>query len=85
MQSKFTKSALAAAVSLVLLGGMTTLHAAVNVQCPEDDNQNGIPPVDIYGHVLDAADTDQPNVKWVDLKDFDLTEGAGFAFWRWYF
>jgi len=74
MQSKFTKSALAAAISLVLLGGMSSLHAAVNVQCPEDDNQNGIPPMDIYGHVLDTADTDQPNVKCMHL-----TAGDGFS------
>ena len=74
MQKKFTKSALAAAVSLVLLGGMGTLHAAVNVQCPEDTNQNGIPPTDIYGHVLDAADVDQPHVKCMHL-----TAGDGFS------
>lgn len=42
MHSKFNKPTLAAAVALLLLGGVGTLHAAVNVQCPGDDNGNAV-------------------------------------------
>jgi FtsP/CotA-like multicopper oxidase with cupredoxin domain len=74
MNELLKKHALSAAVSLALLGGMGAAQAAVNVQCPEDTNQNGIPPADIYGNPLDAADTDQPNIKCMHL-----TAGDGFA------
>ena len=74
MNELLKKHAVSAAVSLALLGGGASIQAAVNVQCPEDGNQNGIPPTDIYGNVLDAADTDQPNVKCMHL-----TAGDGFA------
>lgn len=40
MNSKFKKHVLAAGLSLVMLGGMGGLQAAVNVQCPGDDNGN---------------------------------------------
>jgi FtsP/CotA-like multicopper oxidase with cupredoxin domain len=74
MNKLLKRQALSAAVSLALMGGSGAVSAAVNVQCPEDDNGNGIPPADIYGNVLDAADTDQP-----DIKCMHLTSGDGFA------
>lgn len=43
MQSKLKKNALATAVSLALLGGYGSVHAAVNVQCPGDANGDAIP------------------------------------------
>ncbi len=74
MQRTLKLNALAAAVSLALMGGLGAAHAVVNVQCPEDDNGNGIPPADINGNALDTDDVDQPNIKCMHL-----VAGDGFA------
>jgi FtsP/CotA-like multicopper oxidase with cupredoxin domain len=74
MNKLLKKHALSAAVSLALLGGMGAVSAAVNVQCAEDDNGNGIPPADIYGNVLDPDDVDQAHIKCMHL-----TAGDGFS------
>ena len=74
MSKLFRKHALPAAVSLALLGGMGSVSAAVNVQCAEDDNHNGIPPADIYGNPLDTTDVDQEHIKCMHL-----VAGDGFA------
>lgn len=42
MQSKLTRNTLAVAIALLLQGGIGTAQAAVNVQCPGDDNGNAI-------------------------------------------
>jgi FtsP/CotA-like multicopper oxidase with cupredoxin domain len=53
--------------------------AVALVQCPEDQNRNGIPARDLFDNVLDAADTDLPNVKCMHLSAGDgwVTMGDG--------
>ncbi|NEX18954.1 multicopper oxidase domain-containing protein [Thiorhodococcus mannitoliphagus] len=79
MNELLRKNALSAAVTMALMGGigmggMGAAQAAVNVQCAEDDDHDGIPPADIYGNPLDLDDTDQEHVKCMHL-----TSGDGFA------
>jgi len=71
MQSKLTRNALAAAITLLLQGGMGTAQAAVNVQCPGDDNGNAIWD---NGETQPAAG---PNGGTVKCKH--LVAGDGFA------
>ena len=47
MNELLKKHALSAAVSLALLGGMGAAQAAVNVQCPNDDDARSDAVVDI--------------------------------------
>jgi FtsP/CotA-like multicopper oxidase with cupredoxin domain len=71
MNSKFNKRALATALSLMLLGGVGTLHAAVNVQCPGDDNGNAVWD---NGETQPAAGPNGGTVKCIHL-----VAGDGFA------
>jgi hypothetical protein len=64
MKQYFKKSALPAAVSLALLGGMGTASAVVNVQCPGDDGSNGGVAGDA---VIDSTDPIYDNVKCMHL------------------
>ena len=65
MKQYFKKNTLSTVVSLTLLGGAGMAQAAVNVQCPGDDNGNAI---------WDAGETQPPNTKCVHL-----VAGDGFA------
>ena len=49
MQSKLTRNALAAAITLVLMGGMGAVRAEVNVQCPGDTNGDAVPETAMTG------------------------------------
>jgi FtsP/CotA-like multicopper oxidase with cupredoxin domain len=79
MKSKFKKRALATAVSLMLLGGIETLHASVNVQC-------GNPGDDLDGNaILDVQEDNNPNNDVVigpnngPIKCMHLVAGDGFT------
>jgi FtsP/CotA-like multicopper oxidase with cupredoxin domain len=65
---------LASVLALPQLAGAVAL-----VQCPEDQNRNGIPARDLFDNVLDPADTDIPNVKCMHLTGGDgwVTMGDG--------
>jgi FtsP/CotA-like multicopper oxidase with cupredoxin domain len=65
--NKLMKRTLPAAISLVLLGGLQGAHAVVNFQCGDDTNNNGIPPTDLQGNVLDPDDVDDPAVECMHL------------------
>ena len=69
----FTKRTLPGAIALVLLAATGVANADVYVQCGDDTNNNGIPPTDLYGNVLDTGDTDDPKIKCMHL-----TAGDGF-------
>jgi FtsP/CotA-like multicopper oxidase with cupredoxin domain len=69
----FTKRTLPGAVAVALLAGAGAANANVYVQCGDDTNNNGIPPTDLYGNVLDAGDVDDPHIKCMHL-----TAGDGF-------
>lgn len=49
MKSNLQRNALAAAISLVLLGGMGMAQAEVNVQCPGDTNGDAVPETPMTG------------------------------------
>ncbi len=49
MQSNMKRHALAAAISLVMLGGISTAYAEVNVQCPGDNNGDAVPEIATTG------------------------------------
>ena len=63
MKRYFKKSALPAAVSLALMGGMGTAGAVVNVQCPGDDGSNG----GVAGDAVIDDPTVNPNAKCMHL------------------
>jgi FtsP/CotA-like multicopper oxidase with cupredoxin domain len=68
------------ALVLVSLLSVPQLAGAVAfVQCPDDTNGNGIPPRDLFGNVLDPADTDIASVKCMHLTGGDgwVTMGDG--------
>ncbi len=71
---KFTTKPLAAALLTALLAAPGGAWAVANVQCPEDQDGDGIPAADLDGNVLDADDTDVPNVHCIHL-----SAGDGFA------
>jgi len=70
---KIKNTALPGAIALALLFGAGAANANVYVQCGDDTNNNGIPPTDLYGNVLDADDVDDPHIKCMHL-----TAGDGF-------
>ena len=69
MQSNKKMNALAAAVSLALLGGIGTAHAVVNVQCPNDDEN--------LSDAVVVTNDPGPNGGTVKCKHF--AAGDGFA------
>jgi FtsP/CotA-like multicopper oxidase with cupredoxin domain len=60
-------------MAFLLVAGAPKAQAVVFVQCPDDANGNGIPPRDLFGTVLDAADVpfDISNVKCMHLTGGD--------------
>ena len=56
---------------LVILVGIPPAWGVLTVQCPEDQDGDGIPAADIYGNPLDPDDTDLPNVKCMHLSSGD--------------
>ncbi len=75
--NSFTKKALPGAVALALLAGAGAAYADVYVQCANDFNNNGIPPTDLYGNVLDAEDFANADYD-PSVKCMHLTAGDGF-------
>ena len=75
MKSKMQRNALAAAISLVLLGGMGMARAEVNVQCPGDTNGDAVidTPTDQYGTGVGNGPNGGP------VKCMHLVAGDGFA------
>lgn len=68
------------AITLTAMTAAPGIAGAVAfVQCPEDQNGNGIPATDLFGMVLDAADADIPAVKCMHLTGGDgwITMGDG--------
>ena len=59
---------------LVLVVGSLPAWAAVSVQCPEDQDGDGVPAVDIHGTITDPDDADIENVKCMHL-----SAGDGFV------
>lgn len=66
-----------AAVAIAMGPGVA--GAVAVVQCPEDQNHNGIPAVDLFGNTLDPGDADIAKVKCVHLSAGDgwVTMGDG--------
>jgi FtsP/CotA-like multicopper oxidase with cupredoxin domain len=70
---------LAATLFAILCAAPPLAGAVAFVQCPEDQNRNGVPARDLFGNLLDAADTDLPTVKCLHLTGGDgwVTMGDG--------
>jgi FtsP/CotA-like multicopper oxidase with cupredoxin domain len=67
MKSKLQRNALAAAITLVLLGGVGMAQAEVNVQCPGDTNGDAVP------------ETAEVGPNGGPVKCMHLVAGDGFA------
>jgi FtsP/CotA-like multicopper oxidase with cupredoxin domain len=72
LRSRFTRRGtlfMLLLITATLIPGLapTQAGAEVRVQCPDDTNGNGIPPVDLYGNVLDPGDVDDPDVACAHL------------------
>ena len=85
MKQRKQRTLILAVTFLALVGAPAVAGAEAFVQCPNDLNQNGIPPTDLNGNVLDPADLQPtglplyPNVKCIHVTGGDgwITMGDG--------